>query len=390
MQYLTIADKNKRQRSFFKVLLIVVWVQVLLYLFVAKQEPLLQNVEYTGLVELAVNETIERQLTDFVVPKQESPKEAVCEWTSHDVNRHHLAHEMEYLYRCWSYFNTMRHQFPGIPLKLFIDPSEYALSWHNFMSYVTSKPWRKWRQPFNQMTFVHGILQVFETVNIQITTDVTDKQHGFVRRSDSASFDAGDAYRMRSYRDARDLSRDTATALNLTQSSGCPLRTLPRVAILNRRPSTWRALVKADSIARHLELALRDRIHDNTVPVVYFDRASFREQVQFFFDTDIVVSPHGQQLTGMVFLPDCSAVLEIFPQYFYYQRFFGSLALASGVKQYTLYLGSNHTEGLDFSNKTARRNNKRQQIYPSATQVLGVVQEMIDGWQDCCHHNGDS
>jgi Glycosyltransferase 61 len=65
------------------------------------------------------------------------------------------------------------------------------------------------------------------------------------------------------------------------------------------------------------------------VSVAHFETATFLEQVEFFANTDIVLSPHGAQLTGLAFLPRCGHILEIFPPYYLYDNFFGSLADAA-------------------------------------------------------------
>ena len=59
--------------------------------------------------------------------------------------------------------------------------------------------------------------------------------------------------------------------------------------------------------------------------------------------TDLVISPHGAQLTGIPFLPTCAAVLELFPEGYLIPNYFGSLAAASEVAHSYLYLGKDAT-----------------------------------------------
>ena len=66
--------------------------------------------------------------------------------------------------------------------------------------------------------------------------------------------------------------------------------------------------------------------------------------MKFFVNTDILISPHGAQLGSIPFLPDCAAILELFPQYYWIPGYYGSLAKASGHPYYHLYLSVAHRE----------------------------------------------
>jgi hypothetical protein len=44
------------------------------------------------------------------------------------------------------------------------------------------------------------------------------------------------------------------------------------------------------------------------VRVMYFENATFQEQMEFFATVDIVITPHGAQSTGLFFLPICGAI----------------------------------------------------------------------------------
>merc|ERR1711879_712710 len=58
---------------------------------------------------------------------------------------------------------------------------------------------------------------------------------------------------------------------------------------------------------------------------------SFEEQVHLFYHTDILVSPHGGQLTNVVFMPSCGAVLELFVADYFIPGYFGTLAFDAGL-----------------------------------------------------------
>ena len=79
------------------------------------------------------------------------------------------------------------------------------------------------------------------------------------------------------------------------------------------------------------------------VEVIFFENLSFVEQVEFFRRTDILVSGHGAQLTGVPFLKSdehdgrCKQVLELFPYDYVCPSFFGSLVVGTGMSHSYVY-----------------------------------------------------
>ena len=62
---------------------------------------------------------------------------------------------------------------------------------------------------------------------------------------------------------------------------------------------------------------LQDTFPRHQVVLRYFENSTFQEQVDFYSQLDVAVSPHGAQLTGIMFMTPCSAVLELFPDKYY-------------------------------------------------------------------------
>lgn len=89
----------------------------------------------------------------------------------------------------------------------------------------------------------------------------------------------------------------------------------PRIAILNRASNTSRTILNS----RQLSDQIKSLSRDDTVPVQYFEGLSFPQQVSFFRSVDIMISPHGAQLTGLPFMnAPCAHVVELFPKVRYY------------------------------------------------------------------------
>jgi hypothetical protein len=165
-------------------------------------------------------------------------------------------------------------------------------------------------------------------------------------------------------------------------------RRLPRIAILNRNITSGRHVLNAPEIAA----AIKKAYPTISVPIVYFEQKTFLEQIQFFMETDILLTPHGAQLTGMAFLPPCAAVLEFFPNHYLVPDYFGSLAAAINVSHNFLYLGNNfhdHAtilpyEKYHYVNKVDKLRHKDDAQCPDLLNVLSAVTSMVDNWQTCC------
>ena len=111
------------------------------------------------------------------------------------------------------------------------------------------------------------------------------------------------------------------------------------------------------------------RLHSD-VGVTYFEGMAFEEQVDFFRKTDILISPHGAQMTGLVYmatdygendeeediatyhslhkdqrnkLRSCKQVLEFFPKNYVVPYFFGRTSVQSGMRHSYVYFD----DGLD-------------------------------------------
>lgn len=79
-----------------------------------------------------------------------------------------------------------------------------------------------------------------------------------------------------------------------------------------------------------------------SVEVEYFEGKTFEQQVDFFRRTDIVISGHGAQLTGIPFMDShsqnsCKHVMELYPEDYAPTFFFGSLAIQSGLRHSYVY-----------------------------------------------------
>lgn len=307
---------------------------------------------------------------------------AVCEWYTNS-GTNHFPHEMEQLYRCWSWWNYHRQR--NLDVRLVLHRSASAGQWKFANLFRYQMGFRSRRGTMFCRGFVDAVTAAF---GVQVVSDDRVLSQA-VRKGDETVF-GGYAYRTGSVQDARDLAKGVTGTLGVPVTAGCsPTNKLPRVAILNRKPSSKRSILNAELIVSKLQQSLAGLIHPDT-PVVYFENASFSDQVAFFSSVDLVISPHGAQLTGLPFLPDaCAAVLEIFPKHYYYQQFFGSLAEAAGIKQYAFYLSDTDAVA-DFNTtvhdprRRVRRVRRTVNLCPEQRNIVEAVKEMVSAWQSCC------
>jgi Glycosyltransferase 61 len=193
-------------------------------------------------------------------------------------------------------------------------------------------------------------------------------------------------------RQLRTLLLSQLTDYTAIQTS-CPVKDhkgdpkFPRIAILNRHMTSGRHVLNARAIAS----AIQANFPKLNVPIVYFENKTFIDQVRFFAaETDIVIAPHGAQLTGMAFLPPCAAVLELFPPNYLVPDFFGSLAAALNISHSFFYLGDN----LDDHNVILPHEkyhfylpndpNKDAAQCPSVSKIADAVKRLVQNWHDCC------
>eukprot|EP00977_Amphora_coffeiformis_P022738 scaffold11428_cov157-Amphora_coffeaeformis.AAC.5 len=166
-------------------------------------------------------------------------------------------------------------------------------------------------------------------------------------------------------------------------SEGCRTdKTEPVIAILNRRPQSNRTIINVDRLQTYLQ-----KLTSHPVSVVYFEGKTFQEQITFMSQVDILVSPHGAQLTSLNFISPCGGVFEILPPGYYLPHFFGPLAATSGLQHGFVYTGENVKKEWYQGNLVDRKKRFRARdldvCVPLSTS-LDIVGKMVDKWKVCC------
>lgn len=308
-------------------------------------------------------------------PNNHSPA-AVCEFK---VSKHsdHFPHAAQQLLFCWSYWNLPNNRFKE---KVLVRPQNARGFPKTRLS--AAKIYKKIRG--KDYGFVAGMISAWEdAANVTVTSSTTKGPP--IRRQDHAN-----TFLMKTPKDARLLTQMISSHYGISTQAGCRNSTaLPRIGILNRSKRSSRSLLNVNV----LQWGIQYELGLDQVEVVYFEKASFLQQVEFMANVDILISPHGAQLTGIPFMPECSRILELFPAFYYYDDFFGSLAEVAGVQQYLLYL-SDRDPATDWDyastlSSQQRRKYRNVNLCPPVATILDAIREMVGDWKTCCESNSN-
>lgn len=179
------------------------------------------------------------------------------------------------------------------------------------------------------------------------------------------------------------LRRKTADFYNIPMEGCQPGKDYPVIGILNRGFNSTRTLLNADRLRYYL-LKMTDR----PVKIVYFEDKEFLDQVSFMMQTDIVVSPHGAQLTSINFMPSCGGLFEVFPPGYWFPHFFGPLAASSGLSHGYVYTGYDLKKEWirgGLKKRSARHIARQLDVCAPLETSLDVIGKLVDSWKACCH-----
>jgi Glycosyltransferase 61 len=272
---------------------------------------------------------------------------------------------MQQLYRCWSWWIANPKQKP-------------VLVFQHIKETQNSK-------------FLLDFFKVLETeINLKIVPShdgpyVQAKDTGIwendIEITDFAMFDPERTLRTTFARQIPDLVPDLpCRKMNMNRA--------PKIALLNRAEKSGRFLMNANELVASIEQTFPGQ----SVPIVYFEGKTLLEQVKFFMETDIVISPHGAQLTGIAFMKNCSTVIELFPKDYLTVDYFGSLAASVGIDHRYFYLGNNDDEIASYEKYHYLPNFDSRDLNqcPQLNTVLSDLIDVISHWRPCCSASGSA
>ena len=181
-----------------------------------------------------------------------------------------------------------------------------------------------------------------------------------------------------------------------------------RVGILNRNASKGRSIMNAEVIVQSISEVFGSDNNNFTltppmspassslVPVEYFEGVNtLEEQIRFYNSIDILISPHGAQLTGVPFMANkaCTQLIEFFPERYYMPDFFGSLAIDSGIGYRYVHF-SPHVYGSVFYRTSVpgrlvdpsinlRSMHRAQNLCVDPAVAIDALQDAMRDWVEC-------
>ena len=269
---------------------------------------------------------------------------------------------MQELVRCFSFWRSRPDQTPVL-----------LVPKRQFYRYLTKPPAFLSRFPFS-----HGILEgLKQGIGLQVTKSY--KGGTGLRTQTVSEMDHVSPFAMRSRQDAIALREIFVSTLqtNDTSLKDAAATASLRIGIVNRAGQK-RSILNANAMLK----TLQDTFPRHQVVLRYFENSTFQEQVDFYSQLDVAVSPHGAQLTGIMFMTPCSAVLELFPDKYYTPFYMSSLAHLFGLVHANWYVSDGDVPESLLPLAT-RLKNTVNNVCPSLDRVVLGVEEMIKRRHQC-------
>jgi len=322
------------------------------------------------------------KIDPVVTPTNTTQMQAVCVWNGKQVNQH-LPHWLEIVYRCWSWW-AMHNATHQAVIEV---PEESQSYWkESLKSSLADGLWRHMKRALSMKIVLQDKKRKEAEGQAMLrATPVTSKTPWFT-----------DVKAARSLRDY--VVEKTFPGRSL---SGCKQRNIS----LQRQSISKNESIHRSIHVSHARIGILDRLrsrrllnHEEIVtavqslssaPVSYktFEGASFEEQIDFFSSVDIIVSPHGAQLSGVPFMPSCGAVLELLPKSYHIHDFFGPLTSSANLTSSYLYLsdGDPIEEMKNITSYELRKASRAASLCPPVSSIVASVQALIKRWESCCH-----
>ena len=295
-------------------------------------------------------------------------KKAICVWNGEEINRH-LPHWLEIVYRCWSWWmihNETHDAVIEIPVKS--EP---------FWTIALTSPlggglWQHMQQALS--------IEIVVIPNNTNTTLQGLRATPIIRKTPSAEPWFIDTHTARALRDYVVSTAFPGRSLDGCRNANAPQMSAVRIGVLDR--------LKTRQLLNHYDIIISLQNLTST-PIMYktFEGASYEEQIDFYSSVDILVTPHGAQLSAVPFMPSCGCVLELLPKYYHYEFFFGPLTTSANLTSSYLYLSDgNATEEtmLSQNNYTFRKKTRSANLCPPINSIVKSVRTLIERWKSCC------
>jgi FkbM family methyltransferase len=298
--------------------------------------------------------------------------EAVCIWNGTRLHQH-LPHWLQYMYRCWNWWMLHNETHQAV---LEIPTTSKPFFDHGLNVPLSNGLWDLIKEAFS--------VKVIVTEN---STESNTTIQDYRRQAATPNvlhtpwfLDADMAHGLREYVMGKIFSvRPLSGCHKLAHYAKAKEKPAVRIGVLDRK--------KTRHLLNHAELvAALGNLTSLPVSYATFEGVSFEKQVGFYSSVDVLVTPHGAQLSGVPFMPTCGCVLELLPKSYHIHNFFGSLTTSANLTSTYLYLSDgNATEEMSNNSILAvRRKARSVNLCPPVSSIVTSVRTLIDKWESCC------
>eukprot|EP00934_Nitzschia_sp_Nitz4_P001479 Nitzschia sp. Nitz4//scaffold60_size111251//100763//101782//NITZ4_004163-RA/size111251-processed-gene-0.19-mRNA-1//1//CDS//3329555612//1479//frame0 len=290
----------------------------------------------------------------------------VCEFQGQQPYAKHFPHAMQQLYACYSFFQQSRHDQEQAKA----DASLILLASSSVQSKI-----------FGSNAFLKGYVKLLRTeMGVEVLANIPADRR--IIRKVYARVPGG--YALSYVPELQKLLHHTEEVGSPDQRKTCPLS--PHIGVLNRRRAVGRSIENHEKFVASMRSELEGFSPGGSVELKYFEEGSFDDQVTWLSSVDILISPHGAQLTGLPFLAyrPCRQVFEIFPQDYFVPAFFGSLARRSELGYRNMYLADSTPPLFNETTSSSRAHARAANICLPLEAALTTVTHMLTDWKKCC------
>ncbi len=341
---------------------------------------------------------------------------AICRFNEHQQEVNHFPHVMQHLYMCYTFWQNNPSKIPVLYLKKPRGKEKMSRIFSQnpflkgFVELLASQ--------LNMRIFTHG--EVMSWLETNMTRDNTNASHP--SQLENESIDLGNDNKtngkiyginftfhemdkpvgyvlshveslnqmIQKHFDFKEREKQKSTTNTFV--TPCPL---PKIGILNRKASNGRSIENVESLVQRINSdfgAGNDADVSSSVVLTHFEGQSFQQQVQFFHDIDLLISPHGAQLIGIPFMANkpCAGMIELFPHNYLVPDYFGTLAVGSGIEYSYIYVsdrpatpGQNEAGRIAPGTSRNRGAARQQSICIDPDILIGALRDAIRYWCEC-------
>lgn len=128
-----------------------------------------------------------------------------------------------------------------------------------------------------------------------------------------------------------------------------------RIGLVNRKLSSGRCIINEKELLNEIKIKFNTNLN-----VEYFEDKSFKDQINFFKDHNIIISPHGGQLVSIPFSPNNSLIIEYCHEEHHPYYYFPGLSYSSN--KYHVMICDDHSVFPSWKSEKYKKINRQLKL----------------------------